>query len=299
MLCYPSHSASAAARGLLLWYQKLVPVLLPFSILSNILLASDSISALGKRIGPVLQRIYPLSADAFYPLIAGFLFGFPMGGQITSQMIRQKKLSHEEGLCCFCISNNIGPAFLQGVLATQAYFIHTPVWLLFLLLYLPPLMLGRIWLFTLHRAHLQKEMDKSKKTASKSQITFEIIDAGILNGFEILTRIGGYVMLFSILADMLQHMPYLPASLQCVLIGCIEITNGIHVLAKASFSPLTKQILALSFLAFGGLSGFFQASSFAKDASLSMKSYFCFKLLCTSVTAFCSLFFFSVFPSLT
>lgn len=298
MLCYPSHSASAAARGLLLWYQKLVPVLLPFSILSNILLASDSLSAFGKWIGPLLQRIYPLSTEAFYPLIAGFLFGFPMGGQITSQMIRQKKLSHEEGLCCFCISNNIGPAFLQGVLATQMYYIQFPVWILFLLLYLPPLLLGRIWLSRLHHFHSGEKAGKSKKSASKSQITFEIIDAGILNGFEILTRIGGYVMLFSILADMLRHIPYLPTTLQCIMIGCIEITNGSHALAESPFSPLVKQVLALTFVAFGGISGFFQASSFAKSASLSMKSYFYFKLLCTLITAVCSLLFFSVFPSM-
>jgi len=130
---------------------------------------------------------------------------------------------------------------------------------------------------------LKKEENRQKKTASQSQITFKIIDAAIMNGFETLVRIGGYIMLFSILISLVEKLP-LPKPVLILLENVLEITNGINCLANTDWSIQTKYILAMTATAFGGLSGIAQTSSMVKGTSLSMKKYCLVKLFLTLCT---------------
>ena len=109
-------------------------------------------------------------------------------------------------------------------------------------------------------------------------MNFKIIDAGIMNGFETLTRLGGYIMLFSMAASMLQKLP-LPTALKLCLTGFTEITNGICLLGNSPLSNRTRYILAMAFTAFGGFSGIAQTSSMIKDTPLSLKKYLFQKVL--------------------
>ena len=145
------------------------------------------------------------------------------------------------------------------------------------ILYAPALILGMLLL------HRKKEENRQKKTASQSQITFKIIDAAIMNGFETLVRIGGYIMLFSILISLVEKLP-LPKPVLILLENVLEITNGINCLANTDWSIQTKYILAMTATAFGGLSGIAQTSSMVKGTSLSMKKYCLVKLFLTLCT---------------
>ena len=59
-------------------------------------------------------------------------------------------------------------------------------------------------------------------------MNFKIIDTGIMDGFETLTRLGGYIMLFSMIASLLQKLP-VPHIVTLILTGMVEITNGIAI----------------------------------------------------------------------
>ena len=87
------------------------------------------------------------------------------------------------------------------------------------ILYVPALILGMLLL------HRKKEENRQKKTASQSQITFKIIDAAIMNGFETLVRIGGYIMLFSILISLVEKLP-LPKPVLILLENVLESPTG-------------------------------------------------------------------------
>lgn len=109
-------------------------------------------------------------------------------------------------------------------------------------------------------------------------MNFKIIDAGIMNGFETLTRLGGYIMLFSMIASMLQALPT-SRMVRLIAIGLTELTNGIQLLDGAPASDGGRYILAMGFTAFGGLSGIAQTSSMIKDTGLSLKKYCLQKVL--------------------
>lgn len=163
----------------------------------------------------------------------------------------------------------------------------------YLILYLPPLLTGKVLMQRNLILSRQSCFNASatqiveKRPASRSQINFKIVDAGIMNGFETLTRLGGYIMLFSMIASMLQKLP-LQVELVLLLTGITEITNGISEITDIIHSANLQYITAIGFTAFGGISGIAQTSSMIKDTELSLRPYILTKLwltLCSTLLA--------------
>lgn len=278
ILKYPAVTVNAAANGLVLWFEHILPALLPFAILSNIIISSNILPSLTGKILPILKHIIPVSESGAFVLLSGFLFGFPMGSKNCAELLRQNKITKEEADILFIITNNMSPVFIQSYILEQQLKLHGYFVLSLLILYLPPLILGS---FLLRK---QKASDFShKKSASRSKINFQIVDAGIMNGFETLTKIGGYIMIFSILASCFSMLP-LPNQVKLCFIGITELTNGIHAISHTSMTKGSQYVLAMVFTAFGGLSGIAQTSAMIKDTGLSIKRYCFIKAVLAIIT---------------
>lgn len=272
ILCMPTEAVSAAGNGLMLWYKQVLPALLPFSILSNILIYSNYLRYITKFLTPILRIFLPISEHGAFVVISGFLFGFPMGSKNCAELLHTGALTKEEANILFVMTNNISPVFISSYILQQQLQLQNLTLLSFVILFFPPLFWGSMELRKKRTDNLSK-----KRPASESKINFKIIDAGIMNGFETLTRLGGYIMLFSMTASMLQHLP-LPATCSLCITGFTEITTGIRLLSTAALSKKLCYVLAMTFIAFGGISGIAQTSSMIKDTPLSLKYYICKKI---------------------
>lgn len=305
ILFFPQDAVTAAADGLVLWYERVLPSLLPFAILSNILIYSGFTGYLVKLLYPLLRLLLPASRNGSFVLLSGFLFGFPMGSKNCAEMLKCGQLEYQEAEILFMVTNNISPVFISGYILCQELHMPSLIPLSYLIIFLPPLAAGRLLFFFTGKkqsgSNLSPAVKKSgdsgnssnslysssttyKKPASGSQINFKIIDAGIMNGFETLTRLGGYIMLFSMISSMLRLLP-LPETTKLILTGLTEITNGIKAVSQSSLTPACRYLLAMTFTAFGGCSGLAQTSSMIKGTGLSIKKYGLFKLLMTLITA--------------
>lgn len=294
ILFFPKDAVNAAANGLMLWYEKVLPTLLPFAVLSNILIDSNYLQYLNRILAPLLCRLLPVSDNGAFVLLSGFLFGFPMGSKNCAQLLKNGGITRQEADVLFVITNNISPVFISSYILQQQLHMTKMTLISYLILFVPPLVLGFVRLrrqvpkqSSLHSQTVQTVQTAPylhKKPASGSQMNFKIIDAGIMNGFETLTRLGGYIMLFSMLSSILPKLP-LPEIFGICLTGITEITNGIALLGNSELSSGLRYILAMAFTAFGGLSGIAQTSAMVKDTGLSIKSYCIQKLLLGAVSA--------------
>lgn len=273
----PRQIALATAGGLALWYHSVLPTLLPFSILSGIMVRSGIYDSLSERIYPWFSKIYPVRAPLIYPLIAGFLFGFPLGSKICADLYDTGKITAKEAEVISCISNNFGPAFLYNymVLSLNGGFLSG--WMLLLICYLPPLLLGRFVLFSVQ--HQLSEKRPQKMPASRSAISLKIIDDGIMNGFSTMIKLAGYIMLFSIAADFAGHLPLPGTALSGCVIGLLEITNGIYTVSGTEWPAEIKYLSAMAMVSFGGISGICQTASMLAKLQSSIRTYVIFKLL--------------------
>lgn len=270
ILVFPKDAVGAASLGLILWYEKVLPTLLPFAILSNILIYSGYLQYLNRIVAPAIRFLFPVSDNGAFIILSGFLFGFPMGSKNCAELLRCGKIEKGEAEILFIITNNISPVFISSYILCQQLQMPSLTIISYLILYLPPLLAGR---YLLGRILPSGGVPGSKKTpASGSQMNFKIIDAGIMNGFETLTRLGGYIMLFSMIASILQKLP-VSSRIRLILTGITEITNGISFIPVSGESAQWQYILAMGFTAFGGVSGIAQTSSMIKDTGLSLKNY--------------------------
>lgn len=279
ILKYPNITVNAAANGLVLWFERVLPALLPFAILSNIIISADILPALTAKILPFIRFLMPVSSHGAFVLFSGFLFGFPMGSKNCAELLKQNKLTTHEATALFIITNNISPVFIQSYILEQELHLDGYFGISLLILYLPPLVLGRYLL----KSGNTKGIDTQKKSASRSKINFQIVDAGIMNGFETLTKIGGYIMIFSILASCFSMLP-LPEALKLCCIGFTELTNGIHTLSSSTLPQNYQYILAMVFTSFGGFSGIAQTSAMIKDTRLPMGKYIFWKVVLCIIT---------------
>ena len=103
MLIFPQQTFEGASNGLLLWFQIILPTLLPFIILSNLLIHTNAVTYISTIVKPFVQRLFRVSDCGCYAIFVGFLCGYPMGAKVVADLIRAEKISGEEGnIRCPC-----------------------------------------------------------------------------------------------------------------------------------------------------------------------------------------------------
>lgn len=272
LLFHPIATVNAAALGLTIWYQNILPALLPFAILSDILVSSNAFYQIARLLYPAVRLLLPCSRNGTFPLMAGFLFGFPMGSRICARMVSEGKLSRQEASVIFIISNNISPIFITSYIVHDMLGADRLLLPTLLLLYVPPLVYGRIAYGRMEQPPRQKE------AAPRLKMDFSIVDAGIMNGFEILCKLGGYIMLFSIFTALLQLYVASPFW-QTVLASPLEITNGIARIAASGYPLRSIYAGMIALTSLGGICGIAQTYSMVAEVRLPMKRYVLVKAL--------------------
>ena len=86
ILLFPAASFAGAKSGLLLLWDSLMPTLLPFMIISGIIIRLRVTNAISVVLYPILKHILPISKEGCYPVFIGCLAGFPVGAKTTSDL---------------------------------------------------------------------------------------------------------------------------------------------------------------------------------------------------------------------
>ena len=111
-----------------------------------------------------------------------------------------------------------------------------------------------------------------------------------MDSFEVLTKVGGYIMLFSVMISVLEmFVPHVPIIGICLPL--LEITNGIQMLGKTSLPLLFQYPLLLSLSAFGGCCAIAQTQCMVQKAGFPLFPYILQKLATAVVTSLLSLIY--------
>ncbi len=270
LFSHPSDGFLAAQSGLDLWFHTLIPTLLPTMIFSNLLIQLDLVQGLVRVAAPVTARLFRLSACGTYALVIGFLCGFPMGAKTVSDLFRSGRLSREEASYLLPFVNNISPMFLINVVIMQTMRRTSFLLPTLLIVYGSPLIYGILANQAFRRRLSGAEY---KKQTSKIQIRFELIDACIMNAVFTVLKMGSYVILFSILSHILQTVPIPSRFVQSLLVGSMELTNGISFVGTQAL-PFRQTYFLLCILSvWGGLCALAQTKSVVASDLVPFGSY--------------------------
>ena len=268
-----------AKNGMKLWLFTVIPSLLPFIIVSNLLLNLNLLSALTDWIYPILHPLFKVSKHGCFPILIGMLSGYPMGAKSCADLVKEEKITLEEGQYLLSFVNNASPMFLTTYLAMQCLHSEPMKYLLYSIVLLSSFLCS-----IFYRIFSQKEKRNFSihKTTQKTSANLSLacaMDKSILDGFFTITKIGGYILLFSILSTFLLHIPNTFNFISYGLLSITEITTAANQIGNSDFSTKIKIILTMTSTAFGGLSSLFQTQSVIAGSGLSLKTYFYYKLL--------------------
>ncbi len=271
MLMFASDVTEGARYGLLLWYNSVVPALFPFMVLSGLIVSGGGISQIMKPFFLVLHPVWGLSEDGCYVLVSGLLCGYPMGAKTCAEFVRDGRISLSEGKFLMAICNHPSPMFLLGFVYPWFQESITIRHLLFCV-YVPVVVLAFVAKKIYSNGPANDPFDTVRPDNIRNTFTFKDYknrvqskptsgaDAAILSSVEVLCKIGGYLVLFSIAIVLIRKFTWIPESMKLFFIGTLEMTTGIR-----EFGALENWkvgfVASIAALTFGGMSGIFQTKS--------------------------------------
>lgn len=273
LLVFPGAAFSCAASGLMLWFHTLLPSLLPFLILSGVLIATDLPSRFISVFSVFWQRIFALTPNGAYALIMGIFCGYPMGARTAADLYRESRITKKEAEYLLTFSNYPGLSFLSAYICLETLHRSDLILPSYIILYLSG------WLTSLLFRGMS-DMDNAaaarKETPQNSSLG-EILDASIMNGFEAITKLGGYVILFSVVQGIIRKL--FSGTAMYLLCGITEMSTGITALAETGWNISLLYPLTLGAASFGGLCIAAQTKSMLSGTDISFASYLPAKLL--------------------
>ena len=106
-----------------------------------------------------------------------------------------------------------------------------------------------------------------------------------MNGFVTITKVGGYIMLFSVLLALAELIPLHHPALALAALPSLEITNGIPMLCQSCSDPGLCFILTMGLTSFGGWCSVAQTRCMVQEAGLPIFPYIIEKLITAGVTS--------------
>ncbi|MDO4581807.1 MAG: hypothetical protein Q4B96_04410 [Bacillota bacterium] len=289
LLFFPAVAFAAAEQALALWWQVIAPALLPFFILSELLLASGAPAYLGRALTPLMQPLFNLPGAAAIAVALGFCSGFPTGALLTAALRRDGCLSRAEAERLLAFTNNAGPLYIVTGVSTGLFGCPQLALLLAPLHYGGNLLLG-VALGRLAR-HSPRPRSSPALTPPAAARPRDLGAPGVLlktaaqKAVANIALIGCYMVLFAVLTAMLGAWRLLGGDALSLALtaGLFEMSIGIDQLAALPLAQALPWTAAL--LAWGGLSVQAQVAAMVAGTDIRLRVY----LLCRVVHAALSL----------
>ena len=255
-LSFPKITMEGTRNGLLLWYQNLLPAMLPFIIICGVILVNNCENLFCIPFYPIYRKKKFHKSLPFLFFI-GFFCGYPLGAKILKDLYDNGSFSKSFANFLLPFVSNISPMFLlgyfyvsllqeRGSVSCVLFIFYFPIFILLLLSY------------PVYRLFRKNTKNSSQKQTPKKNNSS--LDAVILDSFEIMIKICGYIVLFSIMILLTNHLfQSRKVTLSCCF---LEVTTGLKNIMSLSFLEIEKKFaLAFALLNFGGICSIFQVKS--------------------------------------
>lgn len=237
LILYSDVSVKAALKGINLWLTIVFPSLFPFFVASEILNSTGFVKFSGTFLEPAMRPLFNVPGCGAFALAMGVSSGYPVGAKITTELHTKGLLSKTEAERLLAFTNNSGPLFIIGAVATGMYKmpeIGIFLWVCHILAGLTTGMLFRFYKDDKKNGRLMKscritedlsfnirEKNKSleKFYHKKSDRNFKaqlqalknptsasigtIFGDAVRNSIMLILAIGGFVILFSVIINLL------------------------------------------------------------------------------------------------
>jgi sporulation integral membrane protein YlbJ len=309
LVLYPKEAFEASINGLAIWWNIVFPALLPFFILSQVLIGLGVVHFLGVLLEPIMRPLFNVPGSGSFVMAMGLASGFPLGAVLTTKLRRDNLCNKTEAERLLSFVNTADPLFMFGAVAVGM--LHQPEAGLAIAAahYLSSVSVGLIMRF--YKSRETKITGRATETKKKMQINIfqqalaalikarekdgrpigKLLGDTIRDSINTLLLIGGFIILFSVIMAILNLTGLtgylvlgisrilaplgLDAALAPALInGFMEIDLGCQVAGTIPHVAMDQKIIAVSaIIAWSGLSVHAQVASIISSTDISIVPY--------------------------
>lgn len=303
IITFPQESVDASIRGLDMWWEIVFPSLLPFLIVSEILIGFGVVRFFGVLLEPLMRPLFKVPGAGGFVWAMGMASGYPAGAKLTARLRQEGQLTKIEAERLVSFTNCSNPLFIFGAVSVGFFLNATLGIILALAHYLGNFTIGILMRF--YGKNEDQNIGQTRKVSLKT--AFEelhrsrindkrpigkLLGDAVISSINTLLMIGGFIILFSVVNKILYHLHitefigefvelilqvlHLPESLSIPFIsGLFEITLGSQLTSQVHDVTLMNQAMIVSFiLAFNGFSVQAQVASILAETDINFKPYF-------------------------
>ncbi len=307
LILMPGESLAASIRGLDMWWEIVFPSLLPFFIVSEMLIGFGVVKFLGVILEPLMRPLFRVPGVGGFVWAMGMASGFPSGAKLTARLRQEEQLTKLEAERLVSFTNSSNPLFIFGAVSVGFFQNATLGIVLAVAHYIGNICVGLIMRF------YGSKQDKALSQRFKRPKRFYIREAfsalhqtrindkrpigkllgdAVTSSIQTLLMIGGFIILFSVINKMLYHLEittffgkgistlflllHLPEQLSIPFIsGLFEITLGSKLTSGVGEATILHQAIITSFiLGFSGFSVQAQVASILAQTDIRFKPFF-------------------------
>lgn len=304
MVIYPKDAFDSAIMGLNLWWNVVFPSLLPFFILSEILMGIGVVHFIGVLLEPLMRPIFNVPGVGAFAMSMGLASGYPMDAVITCRFRKNQLCTAVEAERLLSFTNTADPLFMFGAVAVGMFGMPELGATIALSHYISSFLVGVAFRFhgrsrdsyiadapiaksnIIIRAFraLYKARQEDKRSAG------ELLGDAVKSSMNTIILIGGFIIVFSVFIRIMtvigvtDILSYLFASLlNCInystnltpalVSGFFEIDLGTLAASQANAPLIEKVAIASAIIAWSGLSVHGQVASIVIESGIRMTPY--------------------------
>ncbi len=321
LIIMPQESFDASIRGLNMWWEIVFPSLLPFFIISELLIGFGVVRFIGVILEPVMRPFFRVPGAGGFVWAMGMASGFPAGAKLTARLRQDGQLSRHEAERLVSFSNASNPLFIFGAVSVGFFKDPSLGIVLAIAHYVGNFFVGIAMRFYGYKKdYSQVQTKKKKKTTIRSAFAAlhrtrvndkrpigKLLGDAVTSSIQTLLMIGGFIILFSVVSKMLFHLHItsflalgitgiftmfnLPDTLSIPFIsGLFEMTLGAQMTSGVQEATLLQQAILTSFiLGFSGFSVQAQVASILAQTDIRFQPFFFARILHGFIAAFITL----------
>jgi len=309
LIAFPRESVDASIRGLDMWWEIVFPSLLPFFIVSEMLIGIGVVKFIGVLLEPLMRPLFRVPGVGGFVWAMGMASGYPSGAKLTARLRQEGQLTKVEAERLVSFTNCSNPLFIFGAVSIGFFGNAKLGFLLALAHYLGNISVGLIMRFYGNDNEEKKRTNEQKfsiilalrelhRTRLKEQRPLgRLLGDAVMSSVQTLLMIGGFIILFSVINKLLFHLhitAFLGQFVEFILVslhlpdvlsipyisGLFEITLGSQLTSQVQEATLMQQAVITSFiLAFSGFSVQAQVASITSQTDIAFKPFFIARIM--------------------
>jgi sporulation integral membrane protein YlbJ len=309
LISYPQESFEASIRGLNMWWEIVFPSLLPFFIVSEMLIGFGVVTFIGALLEPLMRPLFKVPGVGGFVWAMGMASGFPAGAKFTARLRQEGQLTQIEAERLVSFTNSSNPLFIFGAVSVGFFYNPKLGVILALAHYLGNICVGIIMRFYGNEIPDKRDSSQKKFTVHSALSALhhtrlkdnrpigKLLGDAVTSSIQTLLMVGGFIILFSVINKLLYHLHItailaksvdvllsffsFPEMLSIPFIsGLFEITLGSKLTSQVQEATLLQQAMITSFiLAFSGFSVQAQVASILAQTDIRFKPFFIARIL--------------------